>query len=253
VSNYIDNSLINNNMRYFKNRPTTPAVQPKEEKKPFSTKQKLVIAGSTALGVATSIALLSLFKGYSLNPKKIIKTPFKDTFLGKEEYKVANVMTIGAGSCLGGYLGGLAVDKNKKNKKAKQREAIIQYANISLPIISISLFSQLGDAIAKKLVNPTGAHAKRYSGIIKGVSSITGLLGGMYASNRAMNKFNQKVFKTKEDRPVHLGDFSAHLDDVCLTAQYMREGSDIVKKVSRFVPIALMVAGNEVGNKQEEF
>ena len=58
----------------------------------------------------------------------------KNSYLAKVFYEWPEVTAIGAGSCLGGLAGGYLIDKNKENRKAKQREAIMHFGNIAIPI-----------------------------------------------------------------------------------------------------------------------
>ena len=60
------------------------------------------------------------------------------------------------------------------------------------------------------------------------------------------------MISKKEKRPIELTDMSAHLDDICMTSQYIAKDNIVTKLASRFIPIALMVAGNEIGKKQEK-
>ena len=81
----------------------------------------------------------------------------------------------------------------------------------------------------------------------KAVGGIAGLFAGVFCANIIANKINEKIFNRGKGRPVQASDFSAHLDDFCVAAQQIST-HDIVHAVSRLVPFALMIAGNEVGN-----
>ena len=231
-----------NNSRYFLNKPQTSNTQPQR----LSKNQRLGIQFSTALSVIGSLALLAKLSKtpYSFKPSKILATPFKDTFLGKIEYDIKTVPVVGAGSCLGGLLGGVIFDKNKNNRQAKVREALVQYTNIVLPIATVHCTSLLGEAAAKKLPKmnkPIGIAAP-----------LIGLAAGIVAGNKLANKLNQIIFHKKDNRPVELTDMSAHLDDICMTSQYIKKDNILTKSVSRFIPLALMVPGCEIGKKQEK-
>ena len=66
-----------------------------------------------------------------------------------------------------------------------------------------------------------------------------------------MNKVSNLIFKNKsEERGVKGTDLFPHIDDVLASAQYIAPESKLVHGISRIVPFALMVAGNEVGNKK---
>ena len=58
------------------------------------------------------------------------------------------------------------------------------------------------------------------------------------------------IFNNKTDaRGVKATDFTAHVDDLLAVANYVSD-SNIIQKIGCIIPLALMVAGNEVGNKQ---
>ena len=48
---------------------------------------------------------------------------------------------------------------------------------------------------------------------------------------------------------MKLTDFSAHVDDAVVAASYV-SSSPIVNGIARIIPLALMIPGNEVGNKK---
>lgn len=202
------------------------------EKSPYSKKEKAVIAGTTALGVATSLACLAKKANYSLNPTKMFKN-IKQSYLAKVDFELKEIVSIGVGTCLGGLAGGYLVDKDKQNRKAKRREAILQLGNISIPIATVHYFHEVGQHFGK---------------VGEAVSSIAGIFTGVYLANYLMNKLGNVLFHNRDGRGVKPADFSAHLDDAVVSASYISK-SDIIKFIGRFVPVALMVAGNEVGNK----
>ena len=211
---------------------------------PYNKKQQAVIAGTTALGVFGSMALLAKGEGHSIKPSKILKSI--KSYWSKVEFDEKPVIGIGAGSCLGGFVGGCIVDKDKENRKAKMRETLLQIFNISVPIIFVVTAAKLGKKVGQKFFEK-GAIETFRTKIPKAVGGITGLFAGVYSANIIANKINEKVFNRGKGRPVQASDFSAHLDDFCVAAQQIHDGK-FVHAVSRFVPIALMIAGNEVGN-----
>lgn len=236
-------SLSNNNSKYF----LKPVQQQSVQEQPKLTKnEKLGIRFSTAAGILASLAILAKTSKtpYSLKISKMVSTPFKDTFLGKVDYNVKNVLAVGAGSCLGGLLGGVLFDKNKNNRQAKLREALVQYTNIAMPIATVHYMSKLGEFCSNKM--PKGGK------FLNAIAPIIGLGVGIVAGNRLANKLNQLIFHKKDNRPVELTDMSAHLDDICMTSQYIVKDNILTKSASRFIPLALMVAGCEIGKKQEK-
>lgn len=207
-------------------------------KSDYSTKEKMIVAGTTALGVIGSLLALSKYRGYSLTPKSFLEY-FKNT-----KIKAPEVVSMGIGTCIGGLAGGYIIDKNPQNRKAKRREAVMQIGNISIPILTVALTDGLCDKlnVAKKTVKGKS---------IRAISSLVAILAGIYLANFAMNKVSNHVFKENaNERGVKGTDLFPHIDDVLASAQYIDENSKAAHKVARIVPFALMVAGNEIGNKK---
>jgi len=215
---------------------------------PYNHKQQVIVAGTTALGVLGSMALLARSEGHSVKPSKILKSI--KSYWSKVEFDEKPVIGIGAGSCLGGFIGGCMIDKDKENRKAKMREALLQIFNISVPIIFVVYAAKLGKSIGKKFLEKGNTETFRTK-LPKAVGGIAGLFAGVFSANIIANKINEKIFQKGKGRPVQASDFSAHLDDFCVAAQQMHDGK-FVHAISRFVPIALMIAGNEVGNTSVE-
>ncbi len=209
-------------------------------KSDYSTKDKLIVAGTTAIGVTCSLLALSKYRGYKLNPKSFWKY-FKST-----KIKAPEVISMGLGTCIGGLAGGYLIDKNPANRKAKRREAIMQIGNISIPILTVDL--------ADTLCNKLKVAKKTTKGkTIRTISSLSAIIAGIYLANFAMNKTSNIIFKEKSnERGVKGTDLFPHIDDVLASAQYIDENSNIAHKIARIVPFALMVAGNEIGNKKFE-
>ena len=253
-----------------KNRPINPNfghLNPWEDST-YNTKERVIAAATTAIGVAGAAAVLAKHSGYSLKPSKIFKNSIKNlkkpsqlfknfikdiknSYLWNVEYDDKPVIALGAGSCLGGLVGGYIIDKNKENRKAKQREAILQMFNISVPIIFVTRCAKLGKNIGKKYLEKNPIKETFRTTVPKAMGAIAGIFAGVYTANIIANKLNEKIFHRGKGRDVQASDFSAHLDDFCVAAQQISDNK-IVHGISRLVPIALMVAGNEVGNKKAE-
>lgn len=221
----------------------------------FTQNQREGLRIFPALGVAASLAILAKCnKGhkYSLNPKKILDTKLKDTYLFSGNFKSKEIIAMGAGSCIGGLIGGGLVDK-RENFGAKVREAVVQMTNISMPIVFVEGLSTLGKRAGKLMPwsNSNNLFKKSVTKLPSVVGAMVGLGTGMYVGNKVSNKVNELVFKKKDVRPIHLSDFSAHIDDICVAATFVAEDNPLTKAVSRLIPVALLVAGNEVANKQE--
>ena len=213
---------------------------------PYDMQGKLIVAGTTALGVLASMALLAKHDGYSLKPSKIFGKYSKSWFRNAEFCDEKPVISIGAGSCLGGLAGGYLIDKDKENRKAKLRETILQIINISLPIIFTVNAAKMGKYLGKKFLEKGSKETLR-TNIPKAIGGITGLFAGVFCANIIANKINEVIFHRGKGRPVQASDFSAHLDDFVVAAKQISDNG-ITKFVSKLIPLALMVAGNEVGN-----
>lgn len=220
-------SPVNYNTQSFKHFGET------EQKNPYSKKQRAVVAGMSALGTAVSCAILAKKAGYSLNPSKMFKN-IKNSYLAKVHYHDEQVIPIGVGSVLGGLAGGYMIDKDKKARKEKRREALMQIGNISIPILTV-------DFLSGKLA--------KYGKVAQSAGAVAGIFAGVYLANIVMNRVNNFIFRQKEGRDMKITDFSAHLDDAVVAANYVST-HPIVHTIGRIIPIALMIPGNEVGNKK---
>lgn len=229
--NPINNTKYNNSFGHFEDNSVNP----------YSKKQKAVIATTTALGVGVASAILAKKAGYSLAPKKMFSN-IKNSYLAKVKYEAKEVISIGVGSCLGGLAGGLMVDKDKNNRKAKFRESIMQIGNISIPIMTVSAFAEYGERVCSKLGNKKAALGKAGFGVL-------GIYAGVILANNLMNKLGDVMFKNQRGRGVKATDYSAHLDDMVVAANCVSK-HPIIHAIGRIIPIALMFAGNEVGNKK---
>ena len=224
---------------------------------PTSNKKKIAIGMFSALGVAASMMLLAKFdksKKYSLNPAKIFKNGLKEawnnSYLKNSDYKSKEIIAMGAGSTLGGLVAGALLDK-KENFQAKKREAIAQFTNISMPIVFVEGLSNVGKYISSKIMPNWDKSSSFLKKATSKLPPVIGSMGGMYIGNKFSNKLNEVIFKKKDDRPIEVTDFSAHIDDICVAATFVAENNPLTKLVSRFIPCALMVAGNEIGSKKE--
>ena len=207
-------------------------------KSDYSKKDKLIVAGTTTLGVVASLAGLAKAQGNSIKPKAFLKYLKNADFLFKE------IVAMGAGTCIGGLAGGYIIDKDPLNRKAKRREAVMQIGNITIPIATVAGTNLLCDKFNVSKITAKGQAART-------ISCLGAIIAGIYLANYAMNKLSNVLFKNKsEERDVKATDLSPHLDDVLASAKYVAPKSKVVHYVSRIVPFALMVAGNEVGNKK---
>lgn len=220
------------------------------------TKVKAGVLATTILGVAGATALCMKGKGFNISNKEGILNGLK-----KLEYEGYVVPAIAAGSIGGGLLGGALFD-DKKNMKAKLREAAIQmFANVLIPLFCVeklgALFkSKVKVPIMGKMNLPIGGKKAR---VVEGLFDIASLgisLGSaMIIGNKATNLINEKIYNIRDDRTLKVADLSGHIDDTCLA---LSRGFDktspagvISAKVSRIIPAALLVCGYSSGVVQE--
>ena len=179
--------------------------------------------------------MINLLKLYLYSFYKYLKTmPIKFT----------EVVTMGLGTCLGGLLGGYLIDKNPQNRKAKRREAVMQMGNITIPIGTVKLTDLALNAmkVGKDKVKDK---------LIRATSSLGAIVAGIYIANFAMNKISNKIFKEDtNERGIKGTDLFPHIDDVLSSGEYILENNKFVRSIGRIVPFALMVPGNEIGNKK---
>ena len=219
--------------------------------------KKIGVGICSALGVAVALAVCAKFdksKPYTINPLKMFRGKLTDSFLAKADYKTGKIVTIGAGSILGGLTGGMLFD-DKKNAKAKLREGIVQIANITFPIALVETLSSGGTMLAEKTMSnwckSPNLLKQAVTKLPAAAGAMVGLLTGMYIGNKCSNKLNEKLFHKKDDRPIKYTDFSAHVDDIGVAATFVAPNNIITKSISRLIPAALVVAGYETGIKKE--
>ena len=206
-------------------------------KSDYSKKDKLIVAGTTAVGVIGSLATLSLLKGNSLKPKNFWN------YLKTTKILAPEIVTMGVGTCLGGLTGGYIIDKDPENRKAKRREAVMQIGNISIPILTVDLTDKLCNKLKVSKETKNGI-------IIRIAASLTAIITGIYVANFIMNKVSNVIFKENtNERGIKGTDLFPHVDDLLGAAQYIPK-SKIAHNIARIVPFALMVPGNEIGNKK---
>ena len=221
---------------FIRKTPVEPSFG-SEKKTQYSKRDKAIVFATTALGVCAAAAGLAKGAGYSLKPNKMFKN-IKNSYLAKVKYEWPEVVALGAGSCLGGLAGGYIIDKNKENRKLKQREAIMHFGNISIPIFTVGM-----------VVDKVFKNSNKW---IKAGAGLGGIVVGLYLANFITNKLCSAIFKDKShERGIEVTDLPAHLDDAVVAAGYISD-SKFIHGLSRIIPLALMVAGNEVGTKTPE-
>ncbi len=190
-----------------------------------------------------SLAMLNIAKCQKIKlfETKKISDIFKNIF--KLKYEGAEIIKMAVGSILGGLTAGLLFDK--EHSKSKFMEASQQMVgNILIPIGLVTLTAKQLNKNEKILFKKMNEKTK---GILKGVGTLTSLAIGVVAGNFAANEINDVVFNKKEKRTIQLGDFSAHLDDICLVSILVAPENKIAQKIGRLIPLALLVSGYETG------
>lgn len=205
------------------------------DKDKCTLKEKAIVAATSALGIGASLAVLAKGSGYSLSPAKMFKN-FKKSYVASTPFFAKQIISMGVGTCLGGLAGGFIIDKDKNDRKAKMREAIMQMGNISVPILTVALFNKI---------------CCKHGKLAQSVGSLAGIFTGVYLANFLMNKLGNFLFKTKDERGVKLIDFSAHLDDLVAGASYIST-SKWVHNIARIIPAVLVLPGVEVGTRKAE-
>jgi len=232
------NNIYTNNKHLYK-KGVFFRGKNKEDNCTYNKKQKVFVATTSTLGVITSLAIMAKHQGYSILKPKIFKD-FKNSFIAKADFdNWKPIVSMGAGSILGGLAGGFIIDKNKQNRKSKAREALLQMGNVSIPILVVD----------KAVVNGICKNSKP---VVKAIAGLAGLFAGVGLANIIMNKINNLIFNNKnEERGVKLSDFSAHVDDLLAASECIFK-NNIVHALGRIIPIALTIPGYETGKKQAE-
>lgn len=238
------------------NNSCAPSVA-SSEKSELSKKSKIGIGICTGIGTAASLMLLAKLDrshNYTINPLKMFKGDLRKSFMAEKQYKTKEIVTIGAGSILGGLIGG-TIFGDKKDSNARVREGIVQMANITFPIAIVQALSWTGTKISEKTMPnwciTENVFKQAVTKLPPAIGAMCGLLTGMYIGNRFSNRLNEKLFNKQDNRPMKWKDFSAHVDDIGVAATFVAPNNFITKTISRLIPIALFVPGYETGTKKE--
>jgi len=235
----------------------------------MSRKQKAGVLASAALGAAPVVAVLAKRKGFSLNPKKIYTSDFKDWALFKYSPKSKsidygnpwNIIAVASGSVAGGFIGGALID-DKTQLRAKKREVLNQIlGNVLVPVGCVWAGSELFSKYENRLVQAMPKFKevgkikpflnKCLSKVPQAVGTLTFLSIGIWCGNRVSNLINEKLYHKKVDRNIRPSDFAPHLDDICMATTMMDKSSDFGPKLGRLIPFALLVPGYETGTARE--
>ncbi len=213
-----------------------------------NNKVKLASIAGSSVGIAVTLATL-LSKAKKGNPA----TTFRSL-----SYEEPEMIKLGLASVVGGMAGGIAAD-NKKNSKAKVKEAIQQaLGNIITPVGLLAINTRLLEKSGLKFPIIKGNNkfvkfANQSLGALpRVVVTIASLVAGMKIGHTIVDKLNEKIFHEKEKRQIKASDYSAHVDDLCLVSSLMLKDSAVKTVTSKMIPLSMMISGFEAGTKQEE-
>lgn len=246
---------------------------PHKNKEDQSSKLKWGVTAASALGVGTSYALIAKKQGFSINPKKIWNTPVKDWAVIKTfdknlpdrkliKLEEPQILSLAGGSVTGGLAAGAVLD-DKKNFKAKAKEAVNQMlGNVFIPVMFVGSVSRFYDKYKKQILShvpqmksETKA-AKFLNKAAKNIPSIAltaiGLGAGIITGNKVSNFINEKVYHKKVEREIRGTDFAPHVDDVGMAVTLMADKSKVSTIITNTVPLFLCVPGIETGTAKED-
>lgn len=204
-------------------------------------------------GVFLAILNISKCQKVKIFETKKITDIFKN--LSKLKYgQPIEIIKLASGSILGGLTAGLLLDG--ENKKSKFMEGLQQMVgNILIPVGCVTGFSKLLNKYEDKInipkINSENGIAKYINknsrGAVKTLGTLAALAIGIEIGNLTANKLNEIIFNKKEKRKIELGDFSGHLDDICLASTLIAPDNKFFQKVGQLIPVALLVSGYETG------
>lgn len=263
--------MIINNFSTINNQTFTHrgSNQPKTPRESLVKKASVL---TSAIGVGTAYALIAKKQSFSLSPKKIYETPIKDWSILKlyDKKKPASklitikepeILALAGSSVAGGFLGG-AVTDNKKNLKAKGREALNQMlGNVMVPVGCVSLTSHIYTKFEPNFMN----HIPQLKGSTKFVKAantalksvpmalmtLAGLSTGIILGNKVSNFINDKLYHKKVERNIKPTDFAPHVDDIGMAVTLMAEKSKLSSAITNTVPFFLCVPGVQTGIAKE--
>lgn len=283
----INTGLLNNNNNmacFIGKRDKTLDMHYRIQSKPqFQQKRgqdKTVKKGvglTTALTVCAALTAIAKHQGFKLNLKTIFtQNPkewaiFKYKNIDKPNKKIETlkleekeIITLAGASIVGGLIGGkIFDDKSQFNAKIKESvsqmlgDVLVPLSFVAIPSRWYQKHAEKVSSYAPQIKNPNNSKAlMKFNKLLKGLPAMGIMAGslcaGIVVGNRVSNFINEKVFHKKVKRNIRVTDFAPHLDDICLASTLMSNGNMFGKIVSRFVPLALMVAGNEVGIAKED-
>lgn len=232
-------------------------VQIKEGPNDKILKPAVLLSAMAGVGiVVSSIAKRSGINLIKDNKLSDILKPHKWK-ITKKELEPWDIIKIAAGSIGGGLVAGIALDK--ENTKAKLREAFQQMlGNIMIPVGCVTAgiwgYKKLNQKYNIEAKIPEIKSSKMLTKIIKAAPPVVASMGalaiGILGGNWIANKLSHKIFNVTDKRKIQPGDFSGHIDDLCLAAVLINPKSNIGHIAGNIIPIALLVSGFESGTKK---
>lgn len=222
------------------------------ETSPEKRNKKVMI--SSAIGSAAGIT--SVVTGIYLLKKN--KNPnFKFKELNYDEF---DILKLGAGSVIGGLIGGLISDTDVKNRTPKMREASMQFfGSLMCPVAILTVANNLLEKSKFKLPNlkSNTSFAQKANILIDALPKICTTIGslvlGMNIGNKIMNKVNNAIFDVPQKREVHKSDYLVHTDDLCIMANFLLKDSKSISQItSKILPASFILAGTKSGYQQAE-
>lgn len=214
---------------------------------------------SSVAGVLLVVSSIAKRQGVNILKENSFSNIFKPHKwkIFKEQPEAEDVIKIASGSIAGGLLAGIALDK--ENTKVKLREAFQQMlGNIIVPITCVTLgiknYQKLNEKYKLEEKIPEIKSSKMLTKILKETPKVLASMGplaiGIIGGNWLANKLSQKLFDVTDKRKIKPGDFSGHLDDLCLAALLINPASKISHVAGNLIPIALLVSGFESGTEK---
>lgn len=201
------------------------------------------LAGST-IGVAAAVTMISRTHGVKIpstlkNPNGLVN------ILKNIELKEKDVIAIASSSIAGGLAGGMITDK--KNAKAKVKEGVVQLVgNYIVPTIAVGAGIKLNKALNKKYNFPPITRPIQF------LFGFASLIVGVIAGNKVSRVMNAGMFKEDDYRKLTWKDWAVQFDNVCLVTSISNTGTLLAKMASRFIPVAHLAPGYQVGVKQTD-
>lgn len=231
---------------------TQPVANNIQQTPPAKKKtSKKVIAGATigsALGIAGAVAGV-----YAMAKKGNPKLLFRNL-----AYQEKDVLLIGTGSVLGGLMGGLLTDKDKKNNIPKIREATEQLLGcIALPIGLLALGNKGLDKLNIKMpqIKSASKIADYANNALKHLPKVAMTVGcivaGMNIGHEIMKKVNNNFFKEQDNHDIDAKDYLVHTDDLCVAASLIFKDTEKISKVTnKILPLSFILSGIKTGTRQ---